>query len=90
MIDLLNNRNFDAITLGWSSGVETDIYQMFHGSQADDGGDNFVNFRNSELDRLIDEARLDITLPISQFMDEPTLTTLSQAAADLIESESTR
>jgi acyl carrier protein len=36
------------------------------------------------------EARLDITLPISQFMDEPTLTTLSQAAADLIESESTR
>ncbi len=57
MIDLLNNRNFDAITLGWSSGVETDIYQMFHGSQVEDGGDNFVNYKNSELDRLIDEAR---------------------------------
>ncbi len=57
MIDLLNNRNFDAITLGWSSGVETDIFQMFHGSQTEGGGDNFVNFRNAELDRLIDEAR---------------------------------
>jgi len=57
MIDLLNNRNFDAITLGWSSGVETDIYQMFHSTQTEGGGDNFVNFRHAELDRLIDEAR---------------------------------
>ncbi len=30
------------------------------------------------------EARLDIALPISQFMEEPTLVTLSQAAADLV------
>lgn len=57
MIDLLDSRNFDAITLGWSSGVETDIYQMFHGSQVDGGGDNFVQFRNAELDKLIDQAR---------------------------------
>ena len=57
MIDLLNNRNFDAITLGWSSGVETDIHQMFHGSQIDGGGDNFVHYSNAELDTLIDQAR---------------------------------
>lgn len=57
MIDLLDSRNFDAITLGWSSGVETDIYQMFHSTQIDGGGDNFVNFRNSELDQHIDDAR---------------------------------
>jgi len=35
MLDFLNNRNFDAITLGWSSGVETDINQMFHSAQID-------------------------------------------------------
>ncbi len=57
MIDLLDKRNFDAITLGWSSGVETDIYQMFHSSRTEDGGDNFVGNKNPELDKLIDEAR---------------------------------
>ena len=61
MIDLLNSRNFDAITLGWSSGVETDIFQMFHGSQIDDGGDNFVNFKSNELDSLIDQARATVS-----------------------------
>ncbi len=57
MLDLLDKKNFDAITLGWSSGVETDIYQMFHSSQTVSGGDNFVNYRNPELDRLIEQAR---------------------------------
>ncbi|NOX91184.1 MAG: ABC transporter substrate-binding protein [Gammaproteobacteria bacterium] len=57
MLDLLGKRDFDAITLGWSSGVETDIFQMFHGSQTDNGGDNFVGNKNPQLDKLIDEAR---------------------------------
>ena len=57
MIDLLNKRDFDAITLGWTSGVETDIYQIFHSKQIDDGGDNFVNYKNGALDKLIDQAR---------------------------------
>jgi len=57
MLDQLGKRDFDAITLGWSSGVETDIFQMFHGSQTENGGDNFVGNRNPELDKLIDEAR---------------------------------
>ena len=57
MLDLLGKRNFDAITLSWSSGVETDIFQMFHGSQTENGGDNFVGNKNPELDKLIDEAR---------------------------------
>jgi peptide/nickel transport system substrate-binding protein len=57
MIDLLNKRDFEAITLGWTSGLETDLYQMFHSSQIEDQGNNFINYRNPELDRLIDEAR---------------------------------
>ncbi len=57
MIDLIGKRDFDAITLGWTSGVETDIYQMFHSAQIEEGGDNFINFKSSELDQLIDEAR---------------------------------
>ena len=57
MLDLLNKKDFDAITLGWTSGVEIDIFQMFHGSQTVAGGDNFIGYKNPELDRLIDQAR---------------------------------
>lgn len=70
MIDLLDRKDFDAITLGWTSGVETDIYQMFHSSQAIANGDNFISYRNPELDRLIDAARAtvdeDARMPIWQ------------------------
>ena len=57
MLDLLGKRDYDAITLGWTSGVETDVYQMFHGSQTEDGGDNFVYFKHAEFDHLVDQAR---------------------------------
>ncbi|HEB57799.1 MAG TPA: ABC transporter substrate-binding protein [Gammaproteobacteria bacterium] len=57
MLDALNTRDFDAITLGWTSGVEVDIYQMFHSSQIENQGENFMHYANPELDRLIDEAR---------------------------------
>lgn len=52
----LEKRSFDAMTLGWTSSIETDLYQAFHSSQIKDG-DNFVAYSNPELDKLIDEAR---------------------------------
>ncbi len=57
MLDILDKKDFDAITLGWTSGLETDIYQMFHSSQTKAGGDNFVNYKNPKLDELIVKAR---------------------------------
>ncbi|MDR9437514.1 MAG: peptide-binding protein [Thiohalophilus sp.] len=57
MLDLINKRDFDAITLGWTSGVETDIYQIFHSKQIESGGDNFIGYKNEQLDRLIEQAR---------------------------------
>lgn len=57
MIDLIKQRDFDAITLGWTSGIEIDIYQIFHSSQIADGGDNFINYKNPRLDQLIEKAR---------------------------------
>ena len=60
MIDNLRNKDFDAITLAWTSGIEVDIFQMFHSSQTVDGGDNFINHRNPELDRLIEAARAEV------------------------------
>lgn len=57
MLDMMKKRDFAAITLGWTSGLETDLYQIFHSSQIADAGNNFINYRNAELDRLIEEAR---------------------------------
>lgn len=55
-IQSLNERKFDAVTLGWSLGVETDPYQLWHSSQADSGS-NFVGFSDPEADALIERAR---------------------------------
>ena len=53
----MENKDFDAISLGWGGGsVEGDITQMFHSSQIGDKGDNFMSYSNPELDRLLEEA----------------------------------
>ncbi|UCF87839.1 MAG: peptide-binding protein [bacterium] len=53
---LLDDRAFDAVTLGWSLPVLADPYQVWHSSQAERGS-NFVGFVNGEADRIIEEAR---------------------------------
>jgi peptide/nickel transport system substrate-binding protein len=54
----LENREFDAMSLGWGGGsVEGDITQMFHSSQAKDNGDNYPSHTNPELDKAIDAAK---------------------------------
>jgi len=56
MLEAIDQGDYDAITLGWTSGIEVDIYQMFHSSQVDEG-DNYVGYRNPELDAVIEQAR---------------------------------
>ncbi len=63
MLDRMQRKDIDAIMLGWTSGIETDLYQVFHSSQSGDNGDNFISYHNPELDRLIEMARAE--------MDEP-------------------
>ena len=53
---LLDDRAFDAVTLGWRLPVLADPYQVWHSSQADKGS-NFVGFVNEEADRIIVDAR---------------------------------
>lgn len=52
----LSGRKFDAVILGWSMGVESDPYQIWHSSQVDKGS-NFVGFKNERADELIEKAR---------------------------------
>lgn len=60
MLENLDKKDFDAITLAWTSGIESDIYQMFHSSQAKTNGDNFVSFKSERLDKLIEQARVTV------------------------------
>ena len=57
LLDMTKKRNFDAIAIGWSSSLETDIYQIFHSDQLADGGDNYTSYKNEKLDGLIESAR---------------------------------
>jgi peptide/nickel transport system substrate-binding protein len=60
MIQRIGDRNFDAITLGWGGVIESDPKQIFHSDSIEGGGDNYIGYRNGELDRLIDQARITV------------------------------
>jgi len=68
MLENANKRNFDVMMIGWTSVVESDLYQIFHSSQIKDEADNFVSYENPKLDKCIEKARTtvdkDIRMPI--------------------------
>ena len=55
--EFVNKGRFDAIILGWTIPQDPDIYQVWHSSQAVEGGLNFTYYKNPEVDRLLEEAR---------------------------------
>ena len=58
-IQRLNDRSYDACSLGWASPFEPDLYQIFHSSQAElPNSSNHIGFVNKEVDQLIEELRV--------------------------------
>jgi ABC-type transport system substrate-binding protein len=49
--------DFDAVVLGWTTGIEPDLYQIWHSSQTGLSQLNFVKFQNAEADDLIIRIR---------------------------------
>lgn len=62
----LDDRSFDSIMLGWGGAFESDLFQMFHSEQTQDGGDNYVSYTNPKVDELIAAARTTIDREESQ------------------------
>lgn len=56
-IQRLENRTYDACSLGWSSSFDPDMYQIWHSSQSRAGGSNHINYSNPQLDKLIIQMR---------------------------------
>ena len=53
----VNKLDFDALILGWSMGIEPDLYQIWHSSQTDPHELNFVGFKDKAADELIIRIR---------------------------------
>ncbi len=53
----INQHSFDAVVLGWSMGIEPDLYQIFHSSQTHPYQLNFVGYKNKKADELIIRIR---------------------------------
>jgi ABC-type transport system substrate-binding protein len=49
--------DFDALILGWSMGLDADLYQIFHSSQMGHFQLNFVGYSNPEADALMIRIR---------------------------------
>ena len=55
--DFVNTGEFDAVVLGWSMGIDPDLYQLWHSSQAGPQQLNFVGYHNPNADELIIRIR---------------------------------
>jgi ABC-type transport system substrate-binding protein len=53
----VNQLDFDALVLGWSMGIEPDLYQIWHSSQTQPQQLNFVGFADEQADDLIVKIR---------------------------------
>jgi peptide/nickel transport system substrate-binding protein len=53
----IDKGNFEAIILGWTIGQDPDLFDVWHSSKTGPKELNFIGFRNSEVDRLIEEGR---------------------------------
>ena len=60
LIETLDNKTFDAVSLGWGATLEIDLFQNLHSSQTEPGGDNFINHKSPELDAAIEAARREL------------------------------
>ena len=53
----INPRNFDAIIMGWTITQDPDNFDVWHSSKTENPGLNFINFKNAEVDKLLEEGR---------------------------------
>lgn len=57
-LKILDEGTFDTLAMSWgSSDPEWDPKQIWHSDSAIVGGSNFVHYKNSEVDKLIDSGR---------------------------------
>ena len=61
MLEKVKSFDYDAVILGWTSGgtQPPDLYQIWHSSQAVEGGSNHISYKNPEVDSLLEKYRVE-------------------------------
>jgi peptide/nickel transport system substrate-binding protein len=57
LITRITQRKFESMIMGWGGDILEDPYQLWHSSQADNRGSNYVGFKSQKADRIIETAR---------------------------------
>lgn len=52
--------DFDAVILGWSLGLDPDQFSIWHSSQQLPGQFNFIGYNNPEIDKLLEQGRVEL------------------------------
>lgn len=55
--EFIDKKKFQATILGWTIPIDPDNYNVWHSDSTREGGLNFINYKNPEVDRLIEEGR---------------------------------
>lgn len=55
--DFINKRKFDATILGWTIPLDPDLYDVWHSSKIAPEELNFISYKNSEVDLLLEKGR---------------------------------
>ncbi len=56
--DVVKSRNFEILLFSQALGSDPDAYPFWHSSQAGEGGPNLADYRNKDVDALLESARL--------------------------------
>ncbi len=56
--EFIDKKRFEAVILGWSTGIDPDQYDIWHSSKTGPKELNFISFKNKEVDKLLEEGRL--------------------------------
>ena len=60
--NFINQRNFDAVILGWSLSPDPDQFNIWHSSQTGERQFNFLSYSNPKVDEALEQARLTFDL----------------------------
>jgi peptide/nickel transport system substrate-binding protein len=52
--------DFDVVVLGWSLSLDPDQYNIWHSSQQAPGKFNFIGYSNPQVDKLLEQGRLEL------------------------------
>ncbi len=60
--NIIKNRDFEALLYGQSVGGDPDVFAFWHSTQTGAKGLNIVGYNNEEVDKLLTDARVDISV----------------------------